>query len=238
MEIYTLTVDDVIAIYRRVTGHDDSPVRPDGLASAVALPMQTMDGRALYSTLFDKAAALLRSIAENQPFLDANKRTAWATAAVFLELNQIEIIASVDEACSLMLDIAAKKVQVDDVAEFLAQHARFRFPTLTRRSPVDSARSQTQRRRFGNGRQQGFSCMKLPTGVILEYYRPNGQIGYTDEGERVDCASCGRTFTALGSASHLWLRIGTYPLGTSAAGLPAVVEVCDHCHGKLAPIAA
>jgi hypothetical protein len=53
MELYILSFEDVLAVYRRVTGHQDLPVRPGGLASAVALPTQTMGGQDLYPTLFD-----------------------------------------------------------------------------------------------------------------------------------------------------------------------------------------
>lgn len=121
MEIYTLSVEDVIEIYHNLTGYCDSPVRPDGLESAVALPMASMFGQDLYRTIFEKAAALMRSIAENQPFLDGNKRTAWASAQVFLDLNGIDVFASVEDAVALMLAIASKEISVEGIAEFLAQ---------------------------------------------------------------------------------------------------------------------
>jgi hypothetical protein len=157
---------------------------------------------------------------------------------VFLDLTGIEIIASVDEASNLMLDIAAKRAHIEDIAEFLAQHARFPFSAMIHRSPDNAAQStRTQRKHLRDRHPRAFTCMKLPTGVILEYYRANGQIGHTDEGEHVDCAGCGRRKTALGSASHLWLRMGTYPVGTNAR-LPAVIELCDDCHGEISPVAA
>jgi death-on-curing protein len=34
-----------------------------------------------------KAAALMHSLAENQPFLDGNKRIAWICGKVFLQIH-------------------------------------------------------------------------------------------------------------------------------------------------------
>ncbi len=125
MELRVLSYDDVIEIYRELTGNSDGPVRPDGLESAVALPAQSMFGRDLYATIFDKAAALMRSIAENQPFLDGNKRTAWGAAQVFLAVNGVDVTSTVDEAVQVMIALAEKRIDITEVAEFLADRATF-----------------------------------------------------------------------------------------------------------------
>jgi len=41
--------------------------------------------------LFDLAAAYAYGLASNQPFNDANKRTAWACCVLFLKVNGIEL---------------------------------------------------------------------------------------------------------------------------------------------------
>lgn len=82
-----------------------------------------MFGTELYPHLFQKAAALLRSIAQNQPFLDGNKRIAWIAMRTFLAANGFDFHADVDEGLRLMIDLAERKLDVDDVAEFLATHA-------------------------------------------------------------------------------------------------------------------
>ena len=55
------------------------------LHAAVARPFATFEGRDLYSTDFDKAAALFHSLIKSHPFLDGTKRTAFAAALYFLE---------------------------------------------------------------------------------------------------------------------------------------------------------
>src|SRR3970040_132739 len=54
------------------------------LHAAVARPFATFEGRDLYSTDFDKAAALFHSLIKSHPFLDGTKRTAFAAAVYFL----------------------------------------------------------------------------------------------------------------------------------------------------------
>lgn len=71
-----LTEDDVKAFYAEAIG---KPILrySDGLASAVARPRQSAFGKDAYATIALKAAALMQSLAQNQPFVDGNKRIAW-----------------------------------------------------------------------------------------------------------------------------------------------------------------
>src|SRR6266700_3965012 len=73
------------------------------------LPQATMFGEELYPHLFTKAAALLRSIAQNQAFIDGNKRIAWIATRVFLAANGIDVHVSLEEGLQLMNDLAEKK---------------------------------------------------------------------------------------------------------------------------------
>lgn len=92
------------------------------LQSAVRQVMQTWDGKFLYPTLYLMAAALLRSLAENQPFTDGNKRIAWTAAMVFLEVNGVTVTSSVEDAVDLMMSVARKVADISDVAEFLERN--------------------------------------------------------------------------------------------------------------------
>jgi death-on-curing protein len=62
------------------------------LESAVAQSSTTYDGEYLHNGLFEMAAAYAFHIAENQPFLDGNKRTALNAAIVFLGLNGFDVV--------------------------------------------------------------------------------------------------------------------------------------------------
>jgi len=55
------------------------------LHAAVARPFVTFAGQELYPDDFDKAAALFHSLVKSHPFMDATKRTAFATTLYFLE---------------------------------------------------------------------------------------------------------------------------------------------------------
>src|ERR1700683_4710157 len=47
-----------------------------------------------YDTLIHEAAALLESLVQNHPFVDGNKRVAFAVVDVFLRINGFTITAS------------------------------------------------------------------------------------------------------------------------------------------------
>jgi death on curing protein len=88
-----LSVNEVLIIHEEQLnafgGLDD--IRDEGLLeSAVMTPQASFGGEYLHSDLFEMAAAYAFHIAENQPFLDGNKRTALNSAMVFLEINGLE----------------------------------------------------------------------------------------------------------------------------------------------------
>lgn len=70
-----LTFEDVVAFYREAIGEPDLRY-PDGLESAIGRPQQSAFGEDAYPTLPLKTAALMQSLAENQSFVDGNKRSA------------------------------------------------------------------------------------------------------------------------------------------------------------------
>ncbi len=49
-----------------------------------------------YDDLIAEAAALWESLSQNHPFVDGNKRTAFASTFTFLAINGVEINASAD----------------------------------------------------------------------------------------------------------------------------------------------
>ncbi len=77
------------------------------LESALALPRQTFDGRALYPRIHQKAGVLLRSLIKNHPLVDGNKRMAMATTALFLLMNGHILLPSSDEMVSFAVEVAS-----------------------------------------------------------------------------------------------------------------------------------
>lgn len=62
-----------------------------GLRSAIGAPRQTFDRKDLHFGVLTKAAALMRSLIENHPFINGNKRTAVISTVIFLEDNGYEL---------------------------------------------------------------------------------------------------------------------------------------------------
>ena len=54
-------------------------------------------------------------LAENQPFLDGNKRTALASSIIFLKLNDYSLNTNNEEIFQLFIDLANKKINKDDL---------------------------------------------------------------------------------------------------------------------------
>ena len=114
-----LTVDDLLEIAAVIVG--DVRLRDAGLLeSAAARPQTTVFGSEAYPELADKAAALMHSIARSHPLVDGNKRLAWSAARVFLLLNGHDVRHTVDDAESIVLDVAAGRVDVPVVAGWVS----------------------------------------------------------------------------------------------------------------------
>lgn len=107
-----MTRERVDALHRlslAAHGGQDGLRNEHGLESALAQPMNVF----FYGKgdLFDLAAAYAYHIAENQPFIDGNKRSAITTALFFLEDNGVGTSALTNaELYDAMIGIAEKRV--------------------------------------------------------------------------------------------------------------------------------
>ena len=117
-----LTFDDVLLIhdeqleaYGGIHGIRDQCL----LESAVMMPQASFGGEYLHQNLFEMAAAYAFHIAENQPFLDGNKRTALVSALVFLDINGFVILDEDMKLYDAMIAIANKLMDKFDLAELL-----------------------------------------------------------------------------------------------------------------------
>ena len=90
---------------------------PELLSSALAMPSTIFEGKYLHKDLYEQAAAYAFHICQNHPFIDGNKRTALATALIFLSLNEIELEDPKDALYRLMMDVADKGKRKEEIAE-------------------------------------------------------------------------------------------------------------------------
>jgi death-on-curing protein len=122
-----LTLGEVLELHRRIiqeTGGASGVCNLAALESAVAQPRMTFEGKDLYPTIEDKAAALAFFIIQNHPFMDGNKRCGHAAMETFLVLNGKEIEAPVDEVEKIILEMASGKLSLKNFGEWLTGHIR------------------------------------------------------------------------------------------------------------------
>jgi death-on-curing protein len=89
-----------------------------GLEAALARPRQRLAYRP-EADLAELAAAYGAGLATGHPFHDGNKRIAFVTMAVFLELNGVELAPAEAEVVTAMLALAAGELNEDELAEWL-----------------------------------------------------------------------------------------------------------------------
>ncbi|MGC9397243.1 MAG: type II toxin-antitoxin system death-on-curing family toxin [Anaerolineae bacterium] len=120
-----LTLNEILFLYRRVIQESGGAagIRDLGLLeSALAQPRQTYGGVELYPSIAKKAAALGFSLIRNHPFIDGNKRIGHAAMEMFLVLNGYEIQATVDEQEQVILGVAARRMNREKFAHWVAAH--------------------------------------------------------------------------------------------------------------------
>lgn len=109
-----LTMPELIHIAER-TLHENVVVRDHGLLeSALARPQASAFGADAYTSLEEKAAALLHSLARNHALADGNKRLALAVTIAFLGVNGFRLTFSNDQAYDFVMAVAVG--EMNDVA--------------------------------------------------------------------------------------------------------------------------
>jgi death-on-curing protein len=122
-----LTANDVLRINERFVGPDQ--LRDVGLVDgAVMRPQTSAFGEDAFPTIHEKAAALLHGLARNHPFVTGNKRTSWASTALFYMVNGCNFHAEAGEVIGLTNDAAEGLIGVQDIAATLKVWAQ-PFPT-------------------------------------------------------------------------------------------------------------
>jgi len=90
MTEYVTTADALFFHKQLIERYDGAPgIRDAGVLESALHRPQT----GYYDTLVHEAAALLESLVQNHPFVDGNKRVAFAVADVFLRINGYSITA-------------------------------------------------------------------------------------------------------------------------------------------------
>jgi death-on-curing protein len=114
-----LDVEDVLLIHEEQLPRfgGSSGIRDTGLLeSGVAMPQATAGGEFVHEDLFAMAAAYAFHIAQNQPFVDGNKRTGLLAALVFLDLNGVTLRDPEGRLYDAMIAIAERRMDKTELA--------------------------------------------------------------------------------------------------------------------------
>ncbi|MFS8536128.1 MAG: type II toxin-antitoxin system death-on-curing family toxin [Limnochordales bacterium] len=132
-QIKYLTPEEILGLHEFVMSftQPDAPQEEGGvrsehdLLSACFVCQQTFDGVDLYPDLWDKAAALMRSLIQNHPFRNGNKRTAVIVVDTFLKLNYYELAVPDNKLIELTVRIAEKKVTLNKIKRTLWKYSKY-----------------------------------------------------------------------------------------------------------------
>ena len=125
MDPVWLTGDIVLALHDEASAEFGGPsgVRDTGLLESALAKPRNLFAYGDDPSLFDLAAAYCIGIAKNRRFVDGNKRTAFLTAAIFLELNGYLVEPSEVEVVDKMIQVAEGKVGQANLAIWFKRNA-------------------------------------------------------------------------------------------------------------------
>ncbi|MFJ6997127.1 type II toxin-antitoxin system death-on-curing family toxin [Streptomyces sp. NPDC003090] len=118
-----LTLAELLSLAERLGTPE---VRDYGLLdSALARPQSSVFGQDAYPDVWQKAAALMESVARNHGLVDGNKRLAWYATWVFLHVNghPLDAAFDVDEAERFVWDVCQGALDVPKIAAQLPRFA-------------------------------------------------------------------------------------------------------------------
>jgi death-on-curing protein len=118
-----LTVAEVLAMHAdQIERYGGAPgVRDQGLLEAALYRPQT----GYYTGLIEEAAALWESLSQNHPFIDGNKRTAFAAKYTFLAINGARLTADARQTYVFVAALyQANQFTFEELVPWLRRHVR------------------------------------------------------------------------------------------------------------------
>lgn len=122
-----LTTQQVLLIHSRAIKRfgGSGGIRDIGLIeSVVARPRASFSGKDLYKNIFDKSAALLQSLLKNHAFVDGNKRTALASAGIFLKVNGYKLINTHKQEVAFAIKVDNQNLTLRQIASWLRRNSK------------------------------------------------------------------------------------------------------------------
>jgi death-on-curing protein len=95
----------------------------NALIAAIQRPYSTFDGKDLYPTIYDKAAALVESLVKNHAFIDGNKRIGYVMLRFFLMESGYDLSTSQTEKYSFIIEISKGNLDFEGIKEWIVRNA-------------------------------------------------------------------------------------------------------------------
>jgi death-on-curing protein len=96
----------------------------NALKAAIQRPYSTFDGKDLYPTIYDKAAALVESLVKNHAFIDGNKRIGYVMLRFFLMESEYDLSASQTDRYNFIIEISKGNLDFDSIKKWIVQNSR------------------------------------------------------------------------------------------------------------------
>lgn len=97
-------------------------IRDEGLLeSAISQPKATFGNQFLHPTIHEQAAAYLYHITMNHPFIDGNKRTAFAVMDTFIRLNGYFLNLTNAQAYNLVIRLTQRQMSKTELTNYLKE---------------------------------------------------------------------------------------------------------------------
>lgn len=134
-EIIYLTTNQVIAINTtqirlyspdEILGVKDSNL----LDSALNRPKRSVFREDAYPSIYEKATALFESLAKNDTFHNANKRTALASLIIFLKINGYRWMMGIEEEQDFTVDVVNNKYAFEEIVSTIKNYTKKLEPFL------------------------------------------------------------------------------------------------------------
>jgi death on curing protein len=96
----------------------------NALQAAIQRPYSTFDGKDLYPTINDKAAALVESLVKNHAFIDGNKRIGYVMLRFFLIESGYDLSASQTDKYNFIIEISKGNLDFEGIKKWIVRNAQ------------------------------------------------------------------------------------------------------------------
>lgn len=122
-----INLNEVLAIHELLIekfGGSQGVRDSKALDAIINRPNASFDGKDLYPTAIDKAAAVLESTVINHPFIDGNKRIGYVLMRLILMNQGLDISSTQEEKYAFVIAVAEGEKKFEDIKAWIFVHIK------------------------------------------------------------------------------------------------------------------